>query len=142
MGDHYRVYIRRGKGGKSRAIDVGKNVGIAEPIFKYLDARGAIKGAYPVFVSEKKGYGKYREDDRITKTTIWTRLKYYSNKIGINIHPHGCRHSFSIFCNEGGCDLNELRKTLGHSSLTTTQIYISRINQGRNRTTDYLPVLN
>jgi integrase/recombinase XerD len=119
-----------GKGGKDRLVPVGELA--LERIGAYLaGVRPALaKGRQPaaLFLS-KRGEG-------MTRQMFWTLVKRYALKVGINpkrISPHVLRHSFATHLLNHGADLRALQMLLGHSSLSTTQIYTLVAKEGLKR---------
>jgi len=100
------VHVRHGKGGKDRVVPLGEEAALW--VARYVrDARPALaRGANDaLFVSAT---GK-----RLDTSTL-RRLAP---------HPHRLRHAFATHLLEGGADLRTIQELLGHSSLSTTQIY-------------------
>jgi integrase/recombinase XerD len=119
-----------GKGGKDRLVPVGEVA--LEYIQTYLaQARPALaKGRQPpaLFLSNR-GEG-------MTRQMFWTLVKRHAASVGINakrISPHVLRHSFATHLLNHGADLRALQMLLGHSALSTTQIYTLVAKEGLKR---------
>ncbi|OCG19856.1 site-specific tyrosine recombinase XerD [Gilliamella sp. App4-10] len=109
-----------GKGNKERLVPLGEEaVYWLEYYFKY--ARNNLLKTGPIDVIFPSRLGK-----KMTRQTFWHRIKYYAILTGINIEalsPHVLRHAFATHLLNHGADLRVVQMLLGHSSLSTTQIY-------------------
>ena len=103
-----------GKGSKERLIPFGEIA--AEFIYLYLNTRNNDKSK-AVFLSNR--------GSAITRGAFWQRIKIYLNREGLksSISPHTLRHAFATHLLNRGADLRSVQILLGHSDLSTTQIY-------------------
>lgn len=118
-------YIRCGTEQKSRIIPIGSQAKIA--LKAYMEqARGEMlqsEAEQTLFVNCS---GK-----PMSRQGFWKIIKFYAKKAGIceDITPHMLRHSFAAHLLENGADLKSVQEMLGHSDISTTQIYIKAADQ-------------
>ncbi len=108
-----------GKGGKERQVPMGE-----ESLWwyeRYLrEGRASLlaEGSSDVAFPSKRG-------QQMTRQTFWHRIKQYAVRAGVNksLSPHTLRHAFATHLVNHGADLRVVQLLLGHSDLSTTQIY-------------------
>lgn len=119
----------KGKGGKIRIVFISDTAKIA--LEKYLSKRIDLDPA--LFIRFSRNRHSFNNDaQRLTPRSIQRIVKHYSTKAGIvkDVHPHTLRHSFATDLLANGADIRSVQAMLGHSSITTTQIYTHVTNQG------------
>lgn len=120
----------RGKGGKVRVVFISDRAKSA--LERYMEKRMDIDSALFARIGLKQIEGKKQSSNlRITPRTVQRIVKYYALKAGIvkDVHPHTLRHSFATDLIQNGADIRSVQEMLGHSSVTTTQIYTHVTNR-------------
>ena len=111
------LMVRSGKGGKSRMLPIGSKAVVAINTWLEHRIKSATSTETALFISTR--------GTRLGQRSIELRLKQWCKKKGIaeNIHPHMLRHSFATHLLESSQDLRAVQELLGHSNISTTQIY-------------------
>ena len=107
-----------GKGSKERLVPFGEDA--AQCISAYIDERKKNKN-----IASIKYIFLNNRGSKISRHAFWHRLKEYCLEIGLkrDISPHTLRHAFATHLLNRGADLRSVQVLLGHSDLSTTQIY-------------------
>ncbi len=106
-----------GKGSRERIIPM--NYRSLEKIKRYMN------GVRPYLTKGKETPYLFLSNRGLpmTRQRFWQSLKKFARALGMEISPHMIRHSFATHLLEGGADLRSVQKMLGHSDISTTQIY-------------------
>jgi integrase/recombinase XerD len=108
-----------GKGNKERVVPVGRKA--IDALQRFLDA------GRPKLVTNRSPGTVFltRRGTPFAAVTLWLRIKQRVRRAGIsrNVTPHMLRHSFATHLLEHGADLRVIQELLGHSSISTTEVY-------------------
>jgi site-specific recombinase XerD len=126
-GEQLRVM---GKGSKERILPIGEPAQRA--LRRYLDRarRALIADPHEPALFLSKSGRRLSNSDVTRRLALWTR----EAALAAGVSPHALRHSFATHLLEGGADLRTIQELLGHSSISTTQIY-TRVDAARLRDT-------
>lgn len=119
-----------GKGGKERLLPVG------EPARRTLE-RYLQRGRRPLAGDPReKALFLSKSGRRLSNSDVTRRLRIWVSNVSSigGVSPHSLRHSFATHLLEGGADLRTIQELLGHSSISTTQVY-TRVDAARLRDT-------
>lgn len=107
-----------GKGNKERLVPMGEEAAYWIEQFMRKGRALLLKQKSDVVFPSSRG-------KTMTRQTFWHRIKYYAQLSGINVElsPHTLRHAFATHLLNHGADLRVVQMLLGHSDLSTTQIY-------------------
>ena len=106
----------KGKGSKFRIVPIGSL--LRQNLTEYLIYRNNLKSINSFLFLSKS-------HKQMERTAVFRIIKKTTSSLGLDsdIHPHTFRHSAATHMLEGGCDLRTVQEFLGHSSVSTTQIY-------------------
>lgn len=124
-----RVLRVIGKGNKTRLVPVGRKACEALAVYLSLER--------PKLVTRRSGSEIFlsRRGTKLTTARIWQIVKAQARHAGLgkNIYPHLLRHSFATHLLGNGADLRIIQEMLGHSDISTTQVY-THVDQQRLKT--------
>lgn len=117
------LLVCRGKGSKQRYIPLGRSV--VKSLREYLNIRHILLGrrdSDALFVRENGG--------GVSRQNIWSSIRIYASRAGLGrVSPHSLRHTFASHLIQRGADSRAVQAFLGHSDLSTTQIYTHISNE-------------
>jgi len=123
------IRVEHGKGGKGRLVVIPPSV--VEGLRKYIDSVRALildgENSRWVFPT---GSG-----NPVSRVAVWQGLGRQGKKAGIEkkLHPHMLRHSCATHLLENGCDLLTVQELLGHSDISTTEIYTHILEERKRK---------
>jgi len=103
------IIVRQGKGKKDRVIPLESELGNLLGLF--VDRLKPRDKLFPI-------------TDRQVRNIVY---KYSPDEL--DVHPHTFRHSFAVHCLKSGMNIRTLQRILGHTSLTTTQVYLDLVGK-------------
>ncbi|EGD53766.1 site-specific tyrosine recombinase XerD [Gordonia neofelifaecis] len=114
----HRAVVLRGKGGKERIVPVGGPAIEAVDAYLVRGRPALVKKSTPALFLNIRG-------GRLSRQSAWQVLVDAAERAGVDkeVSPHTLRHSFATHLLDGGADVRVVQELLGHSSVTTTQVY-------------------
>ena len=109
----------KGKGGKERVVPIGSYAVAAVNDYLVRSRPTLLK------VSTQKALFLNQRGGRLSRQSAWNLVANAAERAGLSdqVTPHSMRHSFATHLLDGGADIRVVQELLGHSSVTTTQIY-------------------
>lgn len=114
----------QGKGGKRRIVPVG--AAALQALRRWLAMRSSgLAGAAQLAARQEPALFIGRRGVRLSGQSVWVRLRQRGHQAGLasGVHPHVLRHSFASHMLQSSGDLRAVQELLGHSSISTTQVY-------------------
>ncbi len=125
---HAGMVVCHGKGSKERRVPIGKSA------IHWLQQYSAVKAGYGRTTSP---YFFLHRGRPLTRQQAWKMIKRYAAKAGVkDVSPHTLRHSFATHLIQNGADSRSVQALLGHSDISTTQIYTHITNRHMRSTYD------
>ena len=113
------VRVHSGKGRKDRVVPLGA------PAIEAVDVYATAARSRLVKPNTGSALFLSNRGKAISRKTVWLRIRQWARRAGLPmaVKPHDLRHSFATHLLEGGADLRAIQEMLGHSDISTTQIY-------------------
>ncbi|RJQ44891.1 MAG: site-specific tyrosine recombinase XerD [Nitrospiraceae bacterium] len=107
----------RGKGSKERVVPANENA--LKTVTQYIEE------LRPALLNKRTSHYLFlrKGGKPMTRQRLWQLIKTYARGLQTKISPHTLRHCFASHLLDGGADLRSLQKMLGHTDISTTQIY-------------------
>ncbi len=113
----------RGKGDKDRVLPLVGTAASSLEVY-LLHGRPHLKTSTVARLQDSEAVFLNKRGGRLTRRSVMTMVESYGRKAGVyGLHPHTLRHSFATHMLQGGADLRMLQEMLGHSDISTTQVY-------------------
>jgi integrase/recombinase XerC len=129
QGEDLSLWVRQGKGGKSRTVPILPDV--AGLVVAYLEETGRTWGSSgPLFLPLPRRGGRLSRTGRLTTRAVEYRLRKLLEAAGVAgnaISPHSLRHTYAIRFLRGSGNLKALQELLGHASIETTERYLRHL---------------
>jgi site-specific recombinase XerD len=117
-----------GKQGRVRTVPMA--AWVKRLISQWIDGAGITKG--PIFLRIRRG--DHIQPTAMTSQAIWNVVERYTAQIDVKVAPHDLRRTFAKLAYRGGSPIEQIQKSLGHTSIKTTETYI-----GIDQDLDYGP---
>jgi integrase/recombinase XerD len=122
------LVLCHGKGSKERRVPLGKSA------IHWLQQYASVKAGYG---KQSSPYVFLHRGKQLTRQLVYSIVREYAESIGIkNVSPHTMRHSFATHLLQHGADSRSVQALLGHSDISTTQIYTHITDQQMRKAYD------
>lgn len=115
--ENYEFIRVKGKGSKIRVIPIYQEIA--------MELRFYMENVRKELADEKEDQKEYRIFNNVDRTSFWRKLRKNAQNVGIEkgVYPHMFRHSVATEMLKNGAGLRAVQEMLGHSSITTTEVY-------------------